>query len=106
MYIYVLEAKITQEKPLISEKMQCKFIPKHSFHTVGELWEAAVKSFKSHLCKVVDGVKLDYEEMSTVLTQIESCLNIHPLAAVIQEDDRVEAQHLATLSSGDHWRHF
>lgn len=55
-----------------------------------ELYKAAVKRFKIHLCKVVGGVKLNYK-MSTELTQIEVCLNSHPLTAVIQEDDGVEA---------------
>ena len=55
-------------------------------------WQCFVKSFKSHLCKVVGGVKLNYEEMSyranpNRVLHKNSC----PLTAVIQEDDRVEA---------------
>ena len=35
-----------------------------------------MKSMKSHLKRVVSDVKLSYEELSTVLTQIEACLNL------------------------------
>ena len=53
--------------------------PPHAPH-FGGLWEAAVKSFKTHLCKVVGNVKLSFEETYTVLTQIEACLNSWPIA--------------------------
>ena len=58
-----------------SHRTTWKFIPEHSPHFDG-LWEAAVKSMKSHLKRVVSDVKLSYEELSTVLTQIEVCLNL------------------------------
>ena len=66
--------------------IQWKFIPEHSPH-FGGIWEAAVKSFKTHLKRVVGNVKLTYEETSTVLTQIEACLNSRPLVPVDPPDD-------------------
>ena len=52
---------------------QSIFIPEHSPH-FGGLWEAAVKNMKTHLRRVVSTRKLTFEESTTVLTQIESCL--------------------------------
>ena len=72
------------------QKIQWRFIPEHAPH-FGGLWEAAVKSFKTHLRKVVGNVKLTFEEMVTVLTQIESCLNSRPLVALPPDDDGIEA---------------
>lgn len=54
------------------------------------LEEAAVKSVKYHLRKILGDVKLTYEEFSTVLAQIEACLNSRPLAA-LPDDDGIEA---------------
>ena len=48
------------------------FIPERSPH-FGGLWEAAIQSFKTHLTRVIGNSKLDFEEMATVLTQIEAC---------------------------------
>lgn len=54
------------------------FIPANSPH-FGGLWEAAVKSFKYHLKRIVDHTILTYEEFATMLTEIEASLNSRPL---------------------------
>ena len=62
-----------------TQNITWKFIPEHSPH-FGGLWEAAVKTMKRHLRRIVSDVKLTFEELSTVLTQIEACMNSRPIA--------------------------
>ncbi len=75
---------------LSAQNITWKFIPQHAPH-FGGLWEAAVKSMKTHLRRVVGDVKLTFEEFSTVLTQIEACLNSRPLVPLPDGDEGIEA---------------
>ncbi|CAK1583774.1 unnamed protein product [Parnassius mnemosyne] len=54
----------------------------------GGLWEAGIKSTKYHLERVIGNSTLTYEEMSTLLTQIEACLNSRPMTSIT--DDKGE----------------
>uniref|UniRef100_A0A2A4IUY1 Integrase catalytic domain-containing protein n=1 Tax=Heliothis virescens TaxID=7102 RepID=A0A2A4IUY1_HELVI len=58
-----------------------KFIPVYTPHMAG-LAEAAVKSCKHHLKRVLGQSLLTYEEFSTILIQIESILNSRPLCPI------------------------
>ena len=69
-----------------SHNIQWKYIPEKSPH-FGGIWESAVNSVKKHLKRVVSPVKLTFEEFTTVLTQIEACLNSRPLTPVSSPDD-------------------
>ncbi|XP_048004352.1 uncharacterized protein LOC125240503 [Leguminivora glycinivorella] len=62
---------------LASNSTNWHWIPPHS-PNFGGLWEAGVKSTKHHLRRVIGNSTLTFEEMSTVLAQIEACLNSRP----------------------------
>jgi len=72
--------KAIAEKSAI-DQIQWHFNPPSAPH-FGGLWEAGVKSMKYHLRRVIGQIVLTYEELLTVLTQIESCLNSRPLSAL------------------------
>ncbi|XP_029163786.1 uncharacterized protein LOC114935214 [Nylanderia fulva] len=57
----------------------------------GGLWEAAVKSAKYHLRRVIGETTLTFEELTTLLTQIEACLNSRLLQALSDDPDDVTA---------------
>ena len=77
-------------KFLSDQSVTWKFIPQHAPH-FGGLWEATVKSMKTHLRRILGDVKLTYEELTTVLTQIEACLNSRPLVPLANDDNGIEA---------------
>ena len=52
----------------------------------GGLWEAAVKSAKYHLKRIVGTQLLTFEELSTITCNVESFLNSRPLGPVTSHD--------------------
>ncbi|XP_075990298.1 uncharacterized protein LOC142985943 [Anticarsia gemmatalis] len=52
----------------------------------GGLWESGVKSTKFHLKRVIGESTLTYEELSTLLTQVEACLNSRPISIISSTD--------------------
>ena len=73
-----------------NQGIQWKFIPEQSSH-FGALWEAAVKSFKTHLKQIVGDMKVNFEELTTITTQIEGCLNSRLLTLLPENTDETEA---------------
>ena len=61
----------------------------------GGIWEAAVKGVKFHLKRVIGETLLTFEEMSTLLVQIEACLNSRPLTPLTDD-----ASDLTALTPG------
>jgi len=66
---------------LATEGCEWKFIPQHGPH-FGGLWEAAVKSMKYHLRRTLGSQVATYEELCTLLFEIETCLNFRSLCAL------------------------
>lgn len=86
-----LSKEENQIRDYLSEQfIEWKFIPSYSPH-VGGLWEAAVKSAKTHMRKVVGASLLYFEELYTLLTQIEACLNSKPITPLSDSPDDLQA---------------
>lgn len=85
---------ISERKQMLSEvaaslatnDCEWHFIPAHS-PNFGGLWEAGVKSVKHHLKRTIGNSTLTYEEMATVLSQIEACLNSRPLSVITSQSE-------------------
>ena len=72
-----------------NQGIRWKFTPEHAPH-FGGLWEAAVKSFKMHLKRVVVEARLTFEELTTTLAHVEACLNSRPLTPLPELADPLE----------------
>lgn len=76
---FKISKNINEIQEFLSEKeTQWKFIPPLSPHW-GGIWEAAVKSIKYHLFRVIGDAHLTFETLYTCLTQIEAILNSRPM---------------------------
>ncbi|XP_063989736.1 uncharacterized protein LOC135168999 [Diachasmimorpha longicaudata] len=66
------------------------FIPPRAPHFGGK-WEAAVKSTKYHLKRTLGTTTLTYEELNTILIQIEACLNSRPISPMSDDPDDLQS---------------
>ncbi|XP_055522689.1 uncharacterized protein LOC129716871 [Wyeomyia smithii] len=73
-----------------NNEIRWKFIPPRAPH-FGGLWEAAVKSAKFHLLKELRNTTIRYEDLLTLLAQVEMCLNSRPLTPIPSESTDLEA---------------
>ncbi|XP_062541892.1 uncharacterized protein LOC134209885 [Armigeres subalbatus] len=71
------------------DSIEFKFIPARS-PNFGGLWEAAVKSVKGHMRRVIGNRMLKCDEMQTVVAQIEACLNSRPLTPMSNDPTDLE----------------
>ncbi|XP_014204319.1 uncharacterized protein LOC106636439 [Copidosoma floridanum] len=71
---------------LASEGVSWHFTPPY-VPNFGGLWESIVKAWKHHLKRVIGEALLTYEELATLMSQIEACLNSRPLGYLSSNDE-------------------
>ncbi|XP_071652687.1 uncharacterized protein [Temnothorax longispinosus] len=76
------------------QETSSSFIPPNAPH-FGGLWEAAVKSAKYHMARIIGQAHLTFVEMQTVLCEVEAILNSRPLTQL-----SADPNDLAYLSPG------
>ncbi|GFV78760.1 integrase catalytic domain-containing protein [Trichonephila clavipes] len=81
------------------EGIEWSFIPPRSPNW-GGLWEANIKSLKYHFKRVAGNSKFSYEELLTLITQIEAILNSRPLTPLSSDVDNLEVLTLAHFLIG------
>ncbi|KAL0860149.1 hypothetical protein ABMA27_010456 [Loxostege sticticalis] len=69
------------EEELAEHRIKFLHIPSASSH-FGGCWESMIKTVKTHLYYAIGQQLLSYEELVTILTQIECLLNSRPLTAL------------------------
>ncbi|XP_058840862.1 uncharacterized protein LOC131696333 [Topomyia yanbarensis] len=75
---------------LASDGVIWHMIPPKAPH-FGGLWEAAVKVAKGHLHRVLGNARLSFEDMSTVLAQVEASMNSRPLIPLSEDPNDLNA---------------
>ncbi|XP_011686440.1 PREDICTED: uncharacterized protein LOC105449136 [Wasmannia auropunctata] len=91
---YNQQTRSDVEQFLSREGIVWSFIPPNASHFDG-LWEAAVKSAKYYLERIVGAAHLTFEEMQTELSEIEVTLNSRPITPL-----SADPNDLAYLSPG------
>lgn len=72
------------------KQIEWSFIPPSSPSFVG-LWESGIKSSKGHLLITLGNSLFNYEQLVTIITKIEACLNSRPLYAESIDPNDIEA---------------
>ncbi|XP_055600725.1 uncharacterized protein LOC129749702 [Uranotaenia lowii] len=89
----MLRLKITQNtisNEFAQQGIEWKFIPPRA-PSFGGLWEAAVRSVKTSLKKVIGSRQMSYEDYTTLLVQISAALNSRPIIALSDDPSDIDA---------------
>nr|XP_040241612.2 uncharacterized protein LOC120961699 isoform X1 [Anopheles coluzzii]XP_049461104.1 uncharacterized protein LOC125906417 isoform X1 [Anopheles coluzzii]XP_049463243.1 uncharacterized protein LOC120950902 isoform X1 [Anopheles coluzzii]XP_049464286.1 uncharacterized protein LOC125907234 isoform X1 [Anopheles coluzzii] len=73
-----------------SQGISWHFNPPRAPH-FGGLWESAVKVAKRHLYRILGASRLSFEDLYTILTQIEAVMNSRPLLPLSENPDELAA---------------
>lgn len=87
---FFLTTQQAVESNYAHQNISWHFIPPGAPH-MGGLWEAGVKSFKSHFRKMAGNFKHTFEEFQTLLSRIEACLNSRPLCPLSEDPSILSA---------------
>lgn len=71
-------------------QIKWKFVSPAALHH-GGIYEAAVKSVKHHLTRIIGETTLTFEEYQTILTQVESYVNSRPICALTDDSTDLNA---------------
>ncbi|XP_018312920.1 uncharacterized protein [Mycetomoellerius zeteki] len=74
----------------VETQIQWQNIPPNAPH-FGGLWEAAIKSAKYHMKRIIGNASLNYDEMSTAITEMEAILNSRPISPMSNDPNDVQA---------------
>lgn len=91
-YIKAILQQINQNSKQFEEEFNLKWTfatPNAPHH--GGIYEAAVKSTKHHLVRVIGNTSLTFEEYATVLCQVEACVNSRPLSPLNDDQTSLNA---------------
>lgn len=86
VHTFLNQASADIQQHLAHQQISWTFNPP-SAPNFGGLWEAGVKSIKSHLTHVINNHSFSYEEFSTLLVKIEAILNSRPICGLSTHPD-------------------
>ncbi|XP_039436949.1 uncharacterized protein LOC120418570 [Culex pipiens pallens] len=76
-------------KDCVNNEIRWSFSPPSGPH-FGGLWEAAVRSAKHHILRVIGDEPISIEDINTLLVQVEGCLNSRPITPMSDDPSDLE----------------
>lgn len=91
-YLKAIFSQIENDKSTIENDCRIKwtFMTPGAPHQ-GGIYEAAVKSVKYHLVRIIGNISLTYDEYDTILCQTEALVNSRPLCALTDDPTNLNA---------------